>query len=260
MNTERFLGINIEYKKTNKLALAGLVIISEIYKQATGFTVEGQFPPEGPAIIVSNHTSSTDIFRGCIACIETAHRVIRGVARESLLDPSIEDPKDVLEETGKTGAFKLMKSPLVTQTIAFVLNGIGTIPIQRGKKRDRIKDRKFLLTCDEVLNSGQLLGIFIQQTRVKEGDLRNPFEGAGVLARRHRDVLIIPVSILARHFGNNMIIGESTTYNQLVQKTGHKLAPIEVAALIGDRIAENLPPSIKERWAREDRPRFLSRN
>lgn len=258
MIQERFLGINIEYPQTDKKALRALVYASRLYGKISCLQIEGELPKEGAAILVSNHTGNTDIFRGCLACVTTSQRIIRGVARESLLDLSVKESEEVLKRTGKLGKFDPMTLPLVTQTIAFILNGIGAIPVQRGTERDSRKDRQFLITCDQVLESSQMLGLFIQETRVKEGDLSNPFPGAGVIARRHPDVPIIPITILNKRFGNKMIIGELTTYTELAQKEGHKLSPAEVTALIGDRIAQNHHETVRIKWQVVDRPQLLA--
>ena len=258
MNEERFLGINVEYPQTDRKALRALVYASNFYGKISGFQIEGSLPKKGPAILVSNHTSNTDIFKCCLACVTTSQRIIRGVARESLLDLSVKESDEVLERTGKKGKFDPMNLPLVAPTIAFVLNGIGAIPVQRGSERDRNKDKRFFKTCYQVLESGQMLGLFIQETRVKEGDLSNPFSGAGFIARRHPDVPIIPITILNKRFGNRMVIGEPTTYTQLVQEAGHELSPVEVIAQIGDRIAQNHHEIVRIKWSKEDRPKLLA--
>lgn len=257
MVNERFLGINIEYEQTDKKALRALVYTSVLYGKISGLQIEGELPKEGAAILVSNHTGNTDIFRGCLACTTTSQRIIRGVARESLLDLSVKESEYVLKRTGKLGKFDPMTLPLVTPTIAFVLNGIGAIPVQRGIERDSRKDKQFLKTCDEILQSGQMLGLFLQETRVKEGDLRNVFPGAGIIARRHRDIPIVPITILNKRFGNKMIIGESTTVNKMGEESGHRLGVREIIALIGDRIAQNHHPIVRIKWEAEDRPKFL---
>lgn len=256
--SERFLGINIEYEQTDKKALRALVYASQLYGKINGLQIEGALPKEGAAILVSNHTGNTDIFRGCLACVTTSQRIIRGVARESLLDLSVKESDEVLERTGKKGKFDPMTLPLIAPTIAFILNGIGAIPVQRGSERDSDKDKRFLRTTDEILESGQMLGLFMQETRVKAGDLSNPFPGAGVIARRHPDVPIIPITILNKRFGNKMIIGEQTTYKQLAQESDHKLSPAEATALIGDRIAQNHHEIVRIKWQAVDRPQLLA--
>lgn len=258
MSEERFLGINIEYPKTNKAALAGFVAASKIFVRITGVEIVGGFPKERGAIVASNHTSTTNAFSACVACVTTSERIIRGVARESLLDPKIKESDEVLERTGKKDKFDVMNFPLVAQIIAFTLRGIGAIPVQRGSDRNSMQDRKFLTTCDEVIDSGQMLGLFIQETRVKAGDLSNVFPGVGVVARRHQDTPIIPVTILNKRFGNRMIIGDPTSYNELAQEAGKRLGAREVTALVVDRIAANHHPSVNINWQLNDRAKFLS--
>ena len=255
---ERFLGINVEYQQTDKKALRALVYASKFYGTLSGIQIEGSLPKEGAAILVSNHTGNTDIFRGCLACVTTCQRIIRGVARESLLELSVKESEAVLRRTGKLGKLDIMNVPPVAQTISFILNGIGAVPVQRGSDRNSEKDRRFLRTCEEILASGQMLGLFIQETRVKEGDLSNPFPGAGVIARRQPDVPIIPITILNKRFGNKMVIGEPTSYTQLAQEADRKLSPAEVTALIGDRIAQNHAEIVRIKWQVIDRPKLLA--
>lgn len=258
MNQERFLGVNIEYPQTNKLALASIIVAAKAYHLFNGFEVVGELPKTGPAIVVTNHTSSFDILKMAYVCFTTSERVIRGVARKGLLDPNYREPEAVLARTRKKGDSNPARLPLLNQTLAFIFNGIGAIPVIRGGERNSAEDRQFLLACDEVLNSNQLLGIFIQETRVKAGDLENPMPGVNLIARKHPDVPIVPVGIWARHFGEKVVIGPPFTYNELAKTSDHRLGAKETTTLIVDRIAANLHSDVQTKWKVVDRPRFLA--
>ena len=104
-----------------------------------------------------------------------------------------------------------------------------------------------------------MVGIFIQETRVKEGDLKNPMPGTGYLAIKNPDTRVIPIGIWPRGFGSRVIIGEAFTYNQL-RSGGQRLGLRETTAVIADRIAELLPEPIQKKWEMEDKPLFLSKN
>lgn len=250
------MGINIEYKNTDRRALAVIFAASWLYHRLTGFEVEGSLPREGPAIVVANHTSETDVLKMAYISFTSGKRVIRGVAKRDLLDLSYNEPPEVLARTGKMGKFDLLKVPVFRQLIAFTLNGIGAISVTRGNERSIEQDRQFLFVCDEVLRSGQLLGIFPQETRVREGDLRDIKPGIGLLVRRHPAIPVLPVSISNK----KVVIGNTFTYLELSENSDHRLGPKETVAIVADRIADNLSLAIRIKWQKEDRPLFLNRN
>ncbi len=251
------MGINIEYEQADKRAVAGFLVASKILQLATGFKIEGEFPGTGAAIAVGNHTSTLNGFMAYLASIETGHRIARMVAKETLFHPGRKEPDEVLQRTGKENAFDPMTLPLIADTVAFTLRGIGGIPVYRGKNRNISRDRQFLKTCGEILDAEQFLGLFIQETRVKEGDLRDVFPGVGVLVREHKTTPVIPVAILSGKYGNKMVIGQSVTGQQLEEEAGHKLTSREMTARVVDKIADIHHPYVRAKWHHEDKPLLL---
>ncbi len=250
---ERFLGVRIEYPQTNKASVVILAIASGLYRLFSRLQIEGELPQNGPALVIANHTSMTDIFKMAYVSYATSRRLIRAVAKESLLNLSIKDSEETLIRTGKKGKFDVLKLPVVKNVVAYTINGVGAISLTRGEP-----NKAFATSCDAVLADEEMLGMFAQDTRVKEGDLNGVMPGIGVLARKHRDTSIVPVSIWASKFGSRVIVGEKTTYNRLAEEVGYQPRSRETTALIMDKVAQNLPSPLRVKWQEIDRPLFLT--
>src|SRR5947209_1538458 len=122
---EKFLGITIENPQINKFALRAFRRIAKVFVALKGLEIEGEFPQEGTYILAANHTSTSDGLITHLACFETGHRVFRGTARESLLDPKVKESDEVLERTGKKGHRDFMSLPIISHLMAWDLRGIG---------------------------------------------------------------------------------------------------------------------------------------
>ena len=73
--------------------------------------------------------------------------------------------------------------------LAWLLRSLGCIPVQRGRGDVGAIDH-----AGEVLRRGDIMGIFIEGTRSRDGELGQPKAGAVMLAHQH-NVPIVPVCI-----------------------------------------------------------------
>jgi 1-acyl-sn-glycerol-3-phosphate acyltransferase len=117
-------------------------------------------PAEGPLIVVGNHDSNWDPVAIGIAGLPV--RQIRALAKSTLWK---------------------------TKPLAFVMNGMGQIPIQRGKG-----DAHALDTAIEELRGGACIGVFPEGTISRGGYLR-PRSGVGRLAAAVPEATVIAVTV-----------------------------------------------------------------
>ncbi|MFU0833303.1 MAG: 1-acyl-sn-glycerol-3-phosphate acyltransferase [Oscillospiraceae bacterium] len=103
-------------------------------------------PQSGKAILCCNHMSMTDPLRLAFS----QKRQIFFMAKEELFHNKL---------------------------VSAVLTALGAFPVSRGKG-----DKNAIHTAQEILNSGQILGIFIEGTRSKDGNFLRPKSGAVMLA------------------------------------------------------------------------------
>lgn len=126
-----------------------------------GLKVEGleNIPPEGPIIIAPNHVSNWDPIMVAVAI----NRPIHFMAKAELFNYNI---------LGK----------LLTKVYVF--------PVKRGSG-----DRQAIKHALQVLEKGNILGIFPEGTRNKTGQDLNPQSGTAMIALRSK-VDIIPVACI----------------------------------------------------------------
>ena len=117
------------------------------------------FPMDGAVIVYSNHKSMWDpVIIGCLS-----KRPIFFMAKEELFRNSL---------------------------IGFILRKLYAFPVKRG-----VPDRKAIKRALEILNDKQVLGIFPEGTRSKNGKLQEPESGVALLAAKSNDVTMAPVAI-----------------------------------------------------------------
>ncbi|AEG61164.1 lysophospholipid acyltransferase family protein [Desulforamulus ruminis] len=115
-------------------------------------------PQRGGVVVVSNHVSNLDpVVVGCALT-----RPIHFMAKIELFKISI---------------------------IGWFLRQLKSFPIHRDKS-----DRQAIRTALELLQSGEVLGIFPEGTRSKSGELQKPHIGAALLAVK-ADVPILPIAL-----------------------------------------------------------------
>jgi 1-acyl-sn-glycerol-3-phosphate acyltransferase len=115
-------------------------------------------PKTGGLIICANHTSNADALLLAISM----KRFVRFMTKS-----------------------ELYKNPL----LAFFLRKLGSFPVKR-----KNADRNALDTSIEILKNGEVLGIFIEGTRSKSGELLRPKSGAAMIAMKS-NMPILPVCI-----------------------------------------------------------------
>lgn len=157
--------------------------------QRTKYTNKMRIPKDGRYIIASNHISALDPINIAIG----QRRCIRFMAKA-----------------------ELFKSPF----ISWVLTKLGAFPVDRGKGDwDSINNAK------KMIDDGDAIGIFIEGTRSKTGELLRPKSGA-VLIAHQMDCSIIPVSVTYRtkkkHLFSRIYVtfGEPVTPAELGITTG----------------------------------------
>lgn len=119
-----------------------------------------QIPTEGGALLCANHTSFLDPILVMLAA--TNRRQMRVVAK-----------------------VELFRIPVLN----WILKGLGIIPVKRG-----MSDVGSFKECLKSLRNGELLLIFPEGTRVKEGESVEARSGAVLMAAR-ADVPVVPVYI-----------------------------------------------------------------
>lgn len=254
---ERYrLGVRIENPNVDLVAFERFIRGTQIYALFSGLNIEGpRMPSEGPVLVTANHTSYRDIITMGYAGILSG-RMIRGVARRDLIDTTYNEPKEVLERTGKEGHFDPMKLPLVRPFIASVLGGIGAIPITRERPRNPVEDKQVEDQFNETLVTGQVLGMFFQESRVKNGDLSNIMPGIGAFILRNPEIPVVVATIWPKRFGYKIILHEAVTGNQLIG--GERLRSREVTARVVDICASGMPELIRNGWEEIYRPPLIN--
>jgi 1-acyl-sn-glycerol-3-phosphate acyltransferase len=80
-----------------------------------------------------------------------------------------------------------------------ILLGMNTIPVNRGKS-----DVKAVRECLKVLKDGEILGIFPEGTRVKEGETKEPEAGIALFAVKQK-VPVVPIYIEGKYRFRNTV-------------------------------------------------------
>jgi 1-acyl-sn-glycerol-3-phosphate acyltransferase len=97
---------------------------------------------------------------------------------------------------------------------------LHAFPVKRGAP-----DRKAIKRAIEVLNEKQVLGIFPEGTRSKDGKLQEPESGIALIAAKSNDVTLVPVAINGNYkwlSSIDVIFGEPIKFDTYFQK-GEKM-------------------------------------
>ncbi len=137
------------------------VVIKRPWRLATRMRIYGadRLPPDGPYVLASNHASWSDPF---VVGMLVAPRVLYYMAKR-----------------------ELWSVPVVGQLIPYT----GSFPVDRGQP-----DRAALRTARAVLDNGEVLGVFIEGTRQKTGEIGAARAGASMLAMG-AGVPVLPVCV-----------------------------------------------------------------
>ena len=119
--------------------------------------------------------------------------------------------------------------------LAKLITALGAFPVDRGSG-----DGKAINTADELLNSGELVAIFIEGTRSKTGEFLRPRSGVSIIAHA-TNTPVIPVCITAvsKHLFAKRIIhyGEPITPQELGLIDGTPKEYREASRRIMEKIA-----------------------
>ena len=197
--------------------LAGFVV-PVYYRLVFGMKIAGKenIPSHGPVILASNHVTARDpVFLGC-AC----KRQIHYMAKASLFQNKL---------------------------LAFIIRYAGAFPVERGTG-----GAEALQEAYELLENQRVIGVFIEGTRSKTGELLNPKTGVSLLAyRTHAPV--VPVSIIGKGgkcpkaFGKmRIVIGKPLAFEELGMTEESGLQFRKAAKLIMGKIRELRERAIQE--------------
>ncbi len=118
--------------------------------------------------------------------------------------------------------FFMSKAELFKNRIlAYIFRKLGAFPVERGKK-----DGNALSRAEEILLNGNLLGIFIEGTRSKTGELQAPKSGAVMLAFK-TNTPIVPISISVKGGGKLRI------FHKVTISYGDPISPKELGLVEG---------------------------
>lgn len=245
------IGIS-ETSGLNPLATALLVGKSISYVNKNHTVFEGEhFPKDGPAILVGNHYQEADNYKVTYACSTYAGRIVRAVVRRSLVDRHSKESAEYLASIGEK-AEPLKYNPLN----AFVLRGVGTIPVSRGET-----DISVIRGTRRILAAGWILGIYLQPTRNEKCLLASLEKGAGYIATRHPDVPVYPCAFSGPPDGpEKMTIVEPFTVSQMEEELRGELSAAEVTIMIADMVASALPERVQEDWRNRRESEFARLN
>lgn len=146
--------------KRNPLYAVGRIVVIPIFKLLFFYKVNGKknVPDEGAFVVCSNHLSN--------------------------FDPVL------LALTQKRQIFYMAKAELFkNKFLAGLIRTLGAFPVTRGAG-----DGKAVNEAENLIDDGKLLGIFIEGTRSKTGELLRPKSGAAIIAHQ-KNVPVIPVCI-----------------------------------------------------------------
>ena len=156
-------------------------------------------PAEGNAIICANHYSNYDPFAAAIYL----DRLPRYIGKKELFENKI---------------------------LAFLLKEVRVFPLDR----KAAMDMKAVKTALKVLKDGEILGIFAEGTRVKEGEHVDAKGGVALFAMKG-NASVIPCAISGKYKFRNKITVEYGTPLSLDEFRGQKLTA-EVMTEITDVI------------------------
>lgn len=185
-------------------------ILPLYYRIVFGLKIEGieNIPESGAVILASSHVSGRDpVFLGC-----SSKRQIHYMAKASL--------------------FK-------NKLLAAIIRYAGAFPVERGTGGTDALQEAY-----DLLENGRMVGVFIEGTRSKTGELLKPKTGISLLAfRTHAPV--VPISIIGRGgkcpraFGKMMIsIGKPLSIEDLNIPEESSMHFRRAAKLIMGKISE----------------------
>lgn len=179
------LSIDINHKiiKRTPLYSFGKIFCQWLVTLFIPFQVNNQenMPTSGRAIVCCNHIGMSDALRLAF----TQHRQIYFMSKAELFQNKV---------------------------MALLLRLLGAFPVQRGKG-----DKQAINRAKELLVEGKVIGLFIEGTRSKNGNLLQPKAGAVMIAYKYHTP-ILPCCITAQGGGVPKIFHKCiVSYGELIQ-------------------------------------------
>lgn len=236
----RGLGVRKEFPNLNPIATALMMAKTAKYLRDHKPIIKGySLPEDGPILVTGNHFQESDIYKAT-AVAWRSHRLIRSIARRSLIVKGAIESKEYLQSIGGDAEHEDDYDPLK----AFVLRGLGIIDTLRDTPDVSVGRRG-----NAVLKSHQILGVFFQPTRYKDCILRNLETGAAAFARLNPTVPVYPMAFSGPPHGvDRVTVLKPFTYAQKVAEHGRKLSPGELTTIIADMVVEALPQHSQDDW------------
>lgn len=107
---------------------------------------------------------------------------------------------------------------------------MGCFPVARGRS-----DKSSIKHFEQILQSGNLMGIFIEGTRSKDGEFLQPKNGVSLIAYNSKTP-VIPVCITKKGFFKIVHFGQSLSLDDMGLKTGSSKELREATRIIMDNI------------------------
>lgn len=186
-----------------RLVLTPLIKVAYRYKIVN----KNNFPTEGGYIVACNHISSSD-------------PILLGIGQKRRIYFMAKD--------------ELFKNKF----FAKIMRGLGAFPVKRGAD-----DGKAIKTGTELINEGNVMGIFLEGGRSKTGDFMRPRSGCALVAY-DTQVPVIPACITNlskknRLFGKRIIhYGEPLSLEELGLLTGDRRELRNASKVIMEKIKE----------------------
>ncbi|HVZ58932.1 MAG TPA: hypothetical protein VG935_04240 [Patescibacteria group bacterium] len=271
-DVKTFFGNRIEDPALDNPGWKALAIGTEMAARLRLTQVEGALIHAGPGLVLSNHVNFLDIFILPWIATRTADRSLRIVSKDVLIHPEIKEDEKVLIRTGKlappmptpesdtlsgspetdpnktylyTDTQPLPKKPSIIKRVAGnLLDAAGNpILIHRGSL-----DPEFIDEVRETLDSGQLVGMFAQETRTPQNDISKVMSGPALLLRRYFPDIPAQVVTVAHqgelHRRPQVRISKPFTYHEI--SPDGKLSTKDFTEMIKDKMYNQLVQDVPD--------------
>lgn len=188
-----------------------------------------ELPKSGPLLVISNHPNFSSTVHGPYAiAMATGNRLPIETPKTSLVDPSYQESKKVVERTGKRGdifsGYVMPDNPTLGDRTKHIAYGITrrvtapairrlleTIPVDRdGMKLSTLRSIR------QALADGRIVLTFLQDTKTEENSLENMVDFAALIISQNREV---PASIMIQRLTGAGSDDEGTLDHPVISMT-----------------------------------------
>lgn len=213
--------------------------------------VIGELPREGLAFAVSNHKEAGDILKGAFAGMKLAGRMFYTLSRKTMLDPDYEEPEKYRKDDF------LYKAPRWLRSFgAYVMRGVGSIPVRRGEI-----SLETIRGFNQAVKDEVLIAIFPQETRQKDGSLRGMKGGAAYFITKHPQMPIYPIAMFCSPEGKDTVrVGRRLILEEILHHPSFRNDLDQRAAIslfIADEIADMFPYEPRRDWFEKIREEYI---